>query len=124
MSLVIESPEIRDVESNSSVKYTDFKDLDTVGPSGLNEILASFAAAHSDESLNADLLIMQREKLMEQHQLKNVVDYYGATLKEGEVPIIQRPPLDDLTIWRNSISGLTIGVIGVEGIRQLENKPG
>ena len=56
MSLVIESPEIRDVESNSSVKYTDFKDLDTVGPSGLNEILASFAAAHSDESLNADLL--------------------------------------------------------------------
>ena len=126
MSLVTESPEpsedIRNIPSNSSPKYSDFKDLDNLTPSGFHEIIANFAGAHCDESLNADLLVMQREKLMEQHQLKKVVDYYGATLKEGEMPIIQRPPLDDLTIWRNSSSGLTIGVLDAEGNRQLENK--
>ena len=74
--------------------------------------------------MNADFSVWQRDKLMEQHQIKKVIDFYSATLKEAEIPIIQRPPLDDLTLWCNDISGVTIGVIGRKGIKQLENKAG
>ena len=45
-------------------------------------------------------------------------------MKEGEIPIIQRPPFDDLSIWRHHIYGAIVGVIGTEGIKQLKNKPG
>ena len=83
-----------------------------------------FTESHENKNSNvdADLLVLQKDKKMDQHQLKKVIDYHGPVLKEGEIPIKQRPPFDFLSTWRNNISGAIIGVVGTEAIKQLENK--
>ena len=121
-----QSNRIAAVRGKSRAKFSDYKSITTTIPPGLQAILDKFTESHENTTtiVDADLLVLQRDKIMDQHQLKKVIDYYGAVLKEGEIPIIHRPPFDDLSIWRNHISGTIVGVIGTEGIKQLENKPG